>query len=137
MTSDNKRPAITTSIIPFLVVKNGASAIEFYTTAFGATEVFRYNGPDGRVNAKLSIGGAEFYLGDEEPEFKNYGPETIGGSPVRIVLTVNDPDTLFSRALAAGATEICPVTTEESWKIGKLADPFGHIWEIGQPLDGE
>lgn len=137
MTSNHKRPGITTTIVPFLVVKNGIKAIEFYKAGFGATEVVRYDEADGRLTAKLSIEGAEFFLGDEEPEFKNHSPETIGGSPVRIILTVNDPDTIFAGALAAGATRICPVTTEESWKIGKLVDPFGHIWEIGHPLSAE
>ena len=137
MTSNNNRPGIPTTIVPFLVVKNGARAIEFYTTGLGATEVVRYNQPDGRLTAKLTIEGAEFYLGDEEPEFGNYSPESIKGSPVRIILIVNDPDTIFDRALSAGATQICPVTTEESWKIGKLVDPFGHIWEIGHPLNVE
>lgn len=126
-----------TTITPFLVVKSGAKAVQFYTTAFGAQETVRYDLPDGRLISKIAIDGAEFWLGDEEVEFNNLSPQTIGGSAVRIVLTVNDPDTIFTRALQAGATQICPVTTEESWRIGKLTDPFGHIWEIGHPLDAE
>ena len=137
MTSNNKRPKIPTTIVPFLVVNDGARAIEFYTIGLGAVEVVRYTRPDGKLTAGLVIEGAEFWLGDEEPEFGNCSPETIGGSPVRIILTVNDPDTIFARALGAGATQICPVTTEESWKIGKLMDPFGHVWEIGHPLNAE
>ena len=124
-----------TTITPFLVVKSGAKAVEFYITAFGALELVRYDMPDGKLISRIAIEGAELWLGDEEPEFNNFSPNTIGGSAVRIVLTVSDPDTIFTRALEAGATQICPVTTEEFWRIGKLRDPFGHIWEIGHPLD--
>lgn len=124
-----------TTITPFLVVKNGAKAVEFYMTAFGAQELARGDMSGGRLVSKIAIEGAELWVGDEEPEFDNFSPDTIGGSAVRIVLTVSDPDPIFKRALEAGATEICPVTTEESWRIGKLTDPFGHIWEIGCPLE--
>ena len=132
--SNNNNPSIPTTILPFLVVQNGIGAVEFYTTGLNAAEVVRYDRPDGKLIARLAIEGAEFWLGDEEPEFGNYSPDTIGGSPVRIILIVSDPDTLFASALKAGATQICPVTTEESWRIGKLKDPFGHIWEIGRLL---
>ena len=123
-----------TTITPFLVVKNGSKAIEFYTKAWGAVVVSRYDRPDGTLTATLSIQGAEFCVGDEEPEFDNLSPETIGGSAVRMVLTVGDPDAVFSKALEQGAVQICPVTTEAYWRIGKLKDPFGHIWEIGHRL---
>ena len=123
------------TITPFLTVENAANALEFYTAAFGARVLERHDMPGGKITARIAIGGAEVFVGDEEPEFENFSPSTIGGSPVRIVLTVDDPDAMFTRALEAGATQICPVTTEESWRIGKLADPFGHIWEIGHPLD--
>ena len=135
MTNNNKKPGMQTTIVPFLVVKNGVSAVEFYTSGLDAVELVRYDQPDGKLIAKLAIEGAEFWLGDEELEFGNCSPETIGGSPVRIILTVSDPDTFFARALDSGATQICPVRTEESWRIGKLKDPFGHIWEIGHPLN--
>lgn len=132
MTTDKK---ISTTIIPFLVVTDGVKAVEFYKAAFGAKEVVRYPASDGKLISKIAMDNAEFWVGDEEPEFNNFSPKTIGGAGVRIVLTVDDPDSIFARALKAGATEICPVRTEESWRIGKLADPFGHVWEIGHPLD--
>jgi PhnB protein len=135
MTDTNKSSGKPATIHPFLVVKNGAKALAFYVKGLGAAELARYDGSEGKLMAQLAIEGAEFWLSDEEPEFSNLSPETIGGSPVRIILTVSDPDAVFSRALAAGATEICPVRTEKHWKIGKLIDPFGHIWEIGHPLD--
>lgn len=123
-----------TSITAFLVVKNCEQAIKFYTEFLGATVNNRYENGDGRIGAELSIDGAVFHVGDEEPEYGNLSPESIGGSPVRMVLTVADPDAVFNNAVNGGAQQICPVTTEESWRIGKLKDPFGHIWEIGHPV---
>lgn len=120
-----------TSIVPFLVVNNGAQAVEFYTNAFQADVLAKYEASGGKVVAHISIDGAEFWMGDEEAEFNNLSPASIGGSPVRIVLITSDPDAVYARALSAGATQICPVTVEEFWKIGKLKDPFGHFWEIG------
>jgi PhnB protein len=128
MSSDTKL-----NIAPFLVVADAWNASIFYETAFGAIITERYSN-NGRTVAGMSIGSAAFWVGDEEPEYKNFGPQTIGGSPVRMVLTTPDPDMVFAKALEAGATQICPVTVEEDWKIGKLQDPYGHIWEIGCPL---
>ncbi len=121
-------------MMPFLVVNNGKLAIEFYQAGFGANVIVKYDRPDGKLTAKLAIAGAEFCVGDEEPEYGNLSPDTIGGTAVRIVLTVSEPDAIFHTAVKAGALEICPVTMEEEWQIGKLKDPFGHIWEIGRPL---
>ena len=124
-----------TTIIPFLVVKSGAKALVFYTTAFGAQTIEKHDMPGGKLVAKIAIEDGVLWLGDEEPEYNNLSPESVGGTSVRIVLTVDDPDTIFNQALQAGATQICPVTTEAFWKIGKLIDPFGHVWEIGHPLN--
>lgn len=123
------------TIHPFLTVNGGARAVDFYTAAFGAAILSRYDQPGGKVVARLAIGHSEFWVGDEEAEYGNLGPNTVGGASVRIILTVDDPDTMFNRAINAGATEICPVTTEEYWRIGKLKDPFGHVWEIGKVLE--
>ncbi|MGC3947612.1 MAG: hypothetical protein QM762_24420 [Chryseolinea sp.] len=124
-----------TSILPFLVVNNGASAVEFYVNAFRADVLEKFEASGGKVVAHMSIEGAGFWMGDEEAEFDNLSPMSIGGSPVRIVIITSKPEELFERALSAGATQICPVTVEEFWKIGKLKDPFGHVWEIGHPRD--
>jgi PhnB protein len=124
----------STHIHPFLTVQSGKDAIEFYKRAFNATETERFEKPDGKVTAKITVDKAEFYVGDEEPEFGNFSPLAIGGSPVRMIFTCHNPEEVFANALSQGATQICPVTTEEDWKIGKLKDPFGHIWEIGCPL---
>ena len=88
----------------------------------------------GSVVARLSVDGAEFWLSDESPQHFNFSPESVGGSTVRIILTVKDPGAVFARAIAAGAKEIYPVTDEHGWRVGRVADPFGHHWEIGRPL---
>ncbi len=126
--------AIATTITPFLTVKDARKAFTFYEEGFGATITEQEEMSNGGMVGKVVINGAIFWVGDEEPQFGNNSPKVDGGSGVRIILTVNDPDTIFSNALRAGAKQLCPVTTEESWKIGKLTDPFGHIWEIGHPL---
>jgi PhnB protein len=76
-----------------------------------------------------------FWVADESPEHLNFSPETLGGSTVRLVMIVDDPDAAFDRAAAAGATVVWPVADRPyHWRVGRLADPFGHHWEIGKPL---
>ena len=82
------------------------------------------------------MGGADFWVADESPQHKNFSPETLGGATTRMVLTVDDPDAVFAKAVAAGAVEVWPVGDQEyGWRVGRLVDPFGHHWEIGKPLD--
>ena len=123
-----------TSIAPMLSVRRGAKAVEFYKEAFGAGELFRIDDESGGVVARLSVGGAEFWVADESPENKNFSPETLGGGTVRMVMIVEDPDAAFQRAVAAGATVVWPVSNEYGWRLGRVVDPFGHHWEIGKPL---
>ena len=130
----------TTSLAPLLSVKGGARALEFYEAAFGAKEVFRIEDPEGLVVARLAIDGAEFWVADDSPgdanlSGANFSPEALGGSCVRMVLTVNDPDAVFAKAIAGGATEVYAVSDQPyGWRLGRLVDPFGHHWEIGKPL---
>jgi PhnB protein len=124
------------SVAPMLSVRNGARAVEFYKAAFGATEVFRIESPDGAVVCRLSVEGAEFWVSDESPENGNYSPESLGGGTVRMILTVPDPDAMFARAIAAGARSVVPVKEDYGWRLGRVVDPFGHHWEIGHPLEG-
>ncbi len=121
------------SISPWLNVRNGSRAVEFYKSAFGATELFRI-GDEHSTVAQLSIGGAEFWLSDESPAHANFSPESLNGSTVRIVLVVDDPDAVFARAVSAGAKQVFPVTEENGWRVGRVSDPFGHQWEIGKPM---
>jgi len=124
-----------TTIKPILSVRNGAAAIEFYCKAFGAVELMKVSDPGGAVVAELSVDGSRFFLADESPENGNFSPETIGGNSVRMELSVDDPDAIFARALAAGAKEIYPVADQDyGYRLGRLSDPFGHHWEISRPL---
>ncbi len=100
-----------------------------------APEVLRVADPEGSVVAQLSVDGADFWLADESPAHSNFSPESLGGSTVRMILVVEDPDAMFATAIAAGATVIWPVADKSyGWRVGRLADPFGHHWEIGKPL---
>lgn len=126
--------SIKSSLAPWLAVRNSVSAVEFYKAAFGAVEIFRLEGPGGGVVSRLSLDGGEFWLSDESPENGNFSPASLGGATTRMILTVTDPDTTFAQALAAGASEVFPVVEEHGWRSGRLADPFGHHWEIGRPL---
>ena len=118
--------AIKTMITPWLTVSNGKKAIQFYQAAFGAAEIYHLDGPDDTVVSKLSINGAEFWLSDGD---------TIGReNNIRLILTVSDPESVFSNAIQAGATEVFPVGEGHGWKLGRVADPFGHHWEIGHEI---
>jgi len=124
------------SVAPMLSVRRGSDAVDFYKSAFGATEIFRIESPDGHVVARLAVGTSEFWLGDESPLNKNFSPESLGGATTRMVLTVDDPDAVFAKAVAAGAMEVSPVTDQPyGWRVGRVLDPFGHHWEIGRPLE--
>ena len=96
------------AIAPLLSVRSGKRALEFYKEAFGAVETFKVEDPGGAIVATLSVNGAEFWVADESPEHKNFSPESLGGGSVRMILTVPDPDAMFARAIAAGATADCP-----------------------------
>jgi len=122
------------SIEPMLSVRRGAQAVEFYRSAFGASVLYRIDAPDGAVVAQLSVGGAKFWVADESPEHQNFSPETLSGGTVRMVMVVEDPDASFDRAVGAGAKVVQPVAEQYGWRVGRVADPFGHHWEIGKQL---
>jgi len=133
MSSESPAP-IPCTLAPWLSVRGSRRALAFYQAAFGAVEVYHFDGEGDSIVARLSIAGAEFWLGDESPAHFNFSPQSIGGSSVRLILTVPDPDAVFAAALRAGAREIYPVSEEHGWRIGRVADPFGHHWEIGRPV---
>lgn len=123
-----------TTLAPLLNVRNGARAVAFYKAAFGAEEIFVLDN-EGGVVAHLSIGGADFWLADESLQHQNPSPDAVGGCSARMVLTVEDPDGVFARAVAAGAQILWPVEDQSyHWRVGRVVDPFGHHWEIGKPL---
>jgi PhnB protein len=126
-----KKRSIRTTIAPWLTVQNGEDAVSFYKTAFDAVEIYRLETPDGLV-VRLSVNGAEFWISGGSDNAPN--AQLPGGSSIRMILTVDDPDTFFAKALKAGASEVFPVGEEHGWRLGRLVDPFGLHWEIGYQL---
>ena len=117
---------------PYLIIKDAASAIEFYKKAFGATELMRMADPSGKVmHAEIKIGDSPIMIADEFPEMGARSPQSLGGSPVNIYLYVEDVDALFSQAMAAGAKVLMPVKDQfYGDRSGGVTDPFGHVWYI-------
>jgi PhnB protein len=117
---------------PYLIVNGAARALEFYQQAFGATELMRFAAPNGKVgHAEIRIGNSPIMLADESPEMGYRGPQSLGGTPVSMVLYVEDVDTQFAQAIAAGAKELRPVQDQfYGDRSGTLEDPFGHVWTV-------
>ena len=122
------------SLAPWLSVRDSAQAVDFYKSAFGATEVYRLEVPGGGLVARLSVGGAEFWVSADSPVQGNLSSESLGGGSVRMILTVPDPEAVFAQALKSGASEVFPVGEGHGWRLGRVVDPFGLHWEIGRPL---
>jgi PhnB protein len=120
------------AVTPYLIVKGAAQAIDFYKKVFGATEVMRMNGPDGRIgHAELSIGGSHIMLADEHPEMGHQSPLTLGNSPVSVLVYVEDVDATVGRAVADGAKILKPVADQfYGDRMGFIQDPFGHRWGV-------
>src|SRR6185503_1503468 len=120
------------TVTPYLVLKNTGNAIEFYKKAFGAKEIMRMPGPDGRIaHAEMQIGDSRVMLGDEMPEMGAQSAESVGGTPVHIFLYLKDVDATFAQATAAGAkVEMPPMDMFWGDRYAKLADPFGHKWNM-------
>lgn len=122
---------VETSIAPWLAVSDGAKAVAYYEDALGAAEVYRLDGDNGSVAvAQLKIGEAAFWVQEDIES----SPASFGQGSVRMVITLNDPDALFDRAIAAGATPVAGVHEEHGWRTGRVTDPFGHDWEFSKPL---
>jgi PhnB protein len=122
---------------PYLIIKGAAKAIEFYKKAFGAAEMMRMTQPDGRVgHAEIKIGDSLIMLADEFPEMGARSPQSLGGSPVSILLYVQDVDALTSQAITAGAKVVRPVKDQfYGDRSGSLEDPFGHQWHIATHVE--
>ncbi|MFF5083686.1 VOC family protein [Actinoplanes sp. NPDC000266] len=122
-------------LVPYLCCAGAASAIDFYTSVFGAVEVQRWTADDGRIgHAEVSVGGETLFLADEHPEIGVRGPTTIGGTAVSFVLVVPDAEATLSKAVEAGATVDRPVTVQDDGaRSGWIIDPFGHRWNLHTP----
>lgn len=124
-----------TALVPHLVCAGAADAIGFYEQAFGATELVRIPGKDGRLmHACVAVNGAPVMLVDELPECGALGPKALGGTAVTLHLNVADVDAAFQRAVDAGATVRMPLE-DAFWgdRYGVIEDPFGHCWSLATP----
>ncbi|HEV7526399.1 MAG TPA: VOC family protein [Acidimicrobiia bacterium] len=120
-----------TGIAPWLSVRDAAAALEFYRAAFGAIDLESHTDDAGTLQvAQLWIGGADFWIENNS----EVGTATTD-PPVRMILSVDEPDIVFARAVAAGATEVCAMYDGHGWRLGRIVDPFGHHWEIGRRLE--
>jgi PhnB protein len=121
----------------YLTLKDAAAAIEFYKKAFGATEIMRLMGPGTKIgHAQIRIGNSVIYLADEFPDFGAVAPQALGGSPVKMVILVDDVDAVAARAIAAGAKEVRAVQDQfYGMRSGQVADPFGYVWNISTALE--
>jgi PhnB protein len=117
---------------PYLIVKGAARAIDFYKQAFGAQELMRFPMPDGKIgHAEIKIGNSPIMLADEMQEMGHKSPDTLGGSPVGIVLYVTDVDKTFAQAIKAGGkSEMAVQDKFYGDRSGTLTDPFGHKWTV-------
>ncbi|WLQ15049.1 VOC family protein [Hahella aquimaris] len=125
------------SVTPYLIIKGAADALAFYKQAFGAEETLRINGPNGAVgHAEIQIGDSRLMLADEYPDMQCFGPQTLGGSPVSLMLYVPDVDATFAKALAAGAKVRTQIENKfYGDRSGSLEDPFGHVWHIATHVE--
>ena|ERR1700694_1670064 len=123
-------PAAPPSIAPWLAVSDAQKAVDYYKVAFGAVELYRLPADDGSLAvAQLSVGGAVFWVQADS----SARPER-GARSVRMILSVDDPDSVFEQAIRAGAAVVAPVHEEYGWRSGRVTDPFGHDWEMSKQL---
>jgi PhnB protein len=125
------------TVTPYLVAKDAAAAIDFYKKAFGAQELFRMEGPGGKIgHAEIKIGDSILMLADEHPEMGHVGPESLGGSPVGLMVYLEDVDAVVARAIEAGATAMRPIENQfYGDRSGSVKDPFGHTWMIATHVE--
>ena len=124
-------------VMPYLVVDGASAAIDFYKEVFGATERMRMDGPDGKVgHAEVEIGDSVVMLADEFPDMGAKAPKAYGGSPVSLMVYVEDVDATFEVALKAGAKTVRPIENQfYGDRMGAFEDPFGHSWTVGTHIE--
>jgi PhnB protein len=125
------------SVTPYLICKDAGRALEYYKKAFGAEELSRHEMPGGKIgHAEIKIGDSPIMLADEFPEMNALSPLTIGGSPVSLMLYVDDVDAVFKRAVAEGGKQTRAVADQfYGDRLGMLTDPFGHVWSIATHIE--
>jgi PhnB protein len=131
------QPAAYHTVVPYLIIKGAAAAIDFYKQVLGAVEGMRILGPDGCVgHAEIKIGDSTIMLADEFPNMGYRGPKSLGGTPVNVLVYVPDADATFNRAIAAGAEVVRPVANQfYGDRSGMFLDPFGHSWSVATHVE--
>jgi len=131
------RPDGYHSVTPYLAVRDAVAAVDFYRRAFGAELVMKLTTPDGKyAHAEVKIGDAHVMMAEENPDWGNTSPRTLGGSPVSFMIYVPDVDAAFARAIAAGAVQVRPVEDQfYGDRTGTLKDPFGFQWSLGTHIE--
>jgi PhnB protein len=125
------------TVTPYLCLRNAGAAIEFYKLAFGAKEKLRMPGPGGKImHAELQIGDSTIMLSDEFPEMSVQSPAALGGTPVSLLLYLENVDRVFGQAIVAGAREIRPLKDQfYGDRSGTLEDPYGHKWTLSTHIE--
>jgi PhnB protein len=120
------------SLTPYICCQDAPRAIEFYKRAFGARETMRLAEPSGKIgHAEVEIGGSTLMISDEYPDHGALSPTSIGDTPVKLHLYVDDADAVFARAVDAGAKVIRPLEDQfYGDRSGAIRDPFGHVWFV-------
>ncbi|HEX2539485.1 MAG TPA: VOC family protein [Caldimonas sp.] len=136
-TAVSNPPAGYHSITPYMIVRNGAAALDFYGKALGAEKTMQLDMPGGGVaHAEMRIGDSTVMLSEENEAWDAKGPLTLGGSPMFLMIYVPDVDAAFDRAIAAGATVVRPVADQfYGDRSGTLKDPFGHQWTLATHIE--
>lgn len=123
-------------VTPYLICKNAEAAIDFYKRAFGAVELFRIGSPGMVGHAEMKIGSAVIMLADEFPDMGAVSPDTVGGTPVQLMVYVNDVDAFVERAVAEGLEVLRPVQDQfYGDRSGQFRDPFGHVWAFATHIE--
>ena len=133
----NPVPAGYHEVTPYLSIRDAAGAIDFYKKAFGAREIMRMPGPEGKLgHAEIQIGGSRVMLSDEHPALDFLGPQTRGGTTVHLHVYMKGVDEVIERAVKAGAKLTRPVQDQfYGDRLGTVEDPFGHVWHIATHIE--
>lgn len=119
------------SVTPYLIIKGAADAMAFYKKAFGATELFRMERQGKIGHAEMKIGDSPIMLADEQPSMGYVGPQALGGTPVSLMIYVEDVDKIYKQAISSGGVEVKPLQDQfYGDRSGTLKDPYGHVWTV-------
>jgi PhnB protein len=125
------------NVTPYLYVRGAAAAIDFYKSVFGATEIVRMAGPNGRImHAEMKIGDSIVMLGDENPQMGVLSPQTVGGFSTGLHVYVEHVDAVVQKMIDSGAKLVRPIKNQfYGDRSASLLDPFGHMWSVATHIE--